>query len=424
MSDSPRKSLRILLSAYACEPGKGSEPGVGWNWALALARRGHDVWVLTRRNNQEAIEPEYEQLEPAIRKRLHFIYYDLPRWTSWWKKGGRGVHLYYALWQRSIVPLARAAHQQHAFDAAHHITFGVWRQPSFLYKLGIPLIFGPVGGGEGAPGYLIRALPLKAQIAEIVRYTVNWISLANPALHRCMKRSQYIVAKTPETAAWITRAGYTSTTSLEIGINTPPPAAHRTGQRPLKCLYAGRLIGWKGIHLAVRAVAKARQRDADVAITLVGRGPMKSSLQVSANALGISEHVTCIDWLTQAELHEQYRNHDLLVFPSLHDSSGNVILEAFSQGLPVLCLNLGGPGVLVDDTSGIALETTGLSVQRLVESMADKLVELVGSRSKLEQLSLGARARALEHTWDAAVENIYVPLELIHSPAINVPEKG
>ncbi len=66
MSDSPRKSLRILLSAYACGPGNGSEPGVGWGWALALARRGRAVWVLPRRNNPAPIEPEYRRLEPAL----------------------------------------------------------------------------------------------------------------------------------------------------------------------------------------------------------------------------------------------------------------------------------------------------------------------------------------------------------------------
>ena len=39
--------MRILLSAYACEPNRGSEPGNGWNWAVHLARDGHEVYVLT-----------------------------------------------------------------------------------------------------------------------------------------------------------------------------------------------------------------------------------------------------------------------------------------------------------------------------------------------------------------------------------------
>ena len=412
MSESLRKPLRILLSAYACEPGKGSEPGVGWNWALALARRGHEVWVLTRRNNQKTIEPECQRPESAIRDRLHFIYYDLPKWASWWKKGGRGVHLYYALWQRSIVQHAENAHKTYAFDVVHHITFGVWRQPSFLYKLGIPLIFGPVGGGEAAPWYLVRTLPFKGQVAEIVRYMANWLSLANPALRRCFKQTPHILAKTHETAEWIKRMGYQSVVSLEIGIEAPSPTiGHRSGQGTLKCLFAGRLIGWKGAHLALEAVAAARRRNADVSLTLVGRGPMKSILQASAHALGIAEHVTFIDWLTQPELHQQYRNHDLLVFPSLHDSSGNVILEAFSHGLPVLCLNLGGPGVLADKTCGIALDVSGKTQHSLTEEMGSSLNLLFNDRMLLEQLSIGASERAFSMGWRAVVEQIYSKIE-------------
>ena len=47
--------LRVLLIAYACEPGRGSEPGTGWNMAIALSEH-HDVTVITRANNREAIE--------------------------------------------------------------------------------------------------------------------------------------------------------------------------------------------------------------------------------------------------------------------------------------------------------------------------------------------------------------------------------
>ena len=51
-----RQNLKILLSAYACEPNKGSEPEVGWKWATTLPRLGHEVYVVTRSNNKENIQ--------------------------------------------------------------------------------------------------------------------------------------------------------------------------------------------------------------------------------------------------------------------------------------------------------------------------------------------------------------------------------
>ncbi len=36
--------MKILFSANACAPGRGSEPGIGWHWPLEAARMGHEVW--------------------------------------------------------------------------------------------------------------------------------------------------------------------------------------------------------------------------------------------------------------------------------------------------------------------------------------------------------------------------------------------
>src|SRR5579864_4765887 len=79
-------AVRVLLSAYACEPNRGSEPGVGWGTVQALAAH-HEVWALTRANNRPAIERETARTPmPSV----HFVYYDLPRWARWWKHGQRG----------------------------------------------------------------------------------------------------------------------------------------------------------------------------------------------------------------------------------------------------------------------------------------------------------------------------------------------
>ena len=144
--------MRLLLSAYACEPGRGSEPGVGWNWAIELRALGHDVWVLTRANNQGRIEQALESLDRT--RRPNFLYFDLPYWLRWWKRGGHGVRLYYYLWQIGVLRVARQAHAIHRFEAVQHLTFGVFRQPSLMGRLGIPFVLGPVGGGEQTPAGL------------------------------------------------------------------------------------------------------------------------------------------------------------------------------------------------------------------------------------------------------------------------------
>lgn len=414
-----KENLRILLSAYACEPDRGSEPGVGWHWALTLVKRGHDVWVLTRANNRISIEKAVERVNENERVRLRFIYYDLPAWAAWWKRGGRGVQLYYLLWQRNILPLVETAHNLHDFDVIHHLTFGVWRQPTQLYKLGVPLIFGPVGGGETTPGNLVSTLPFTAKSWEWTRYLANIFATFNPRLRACLRGSRWVIAKTKETAGWLRLAGVNSSTSFEIGIDATrcKPRTERRSDNSMKCLFAGRLIGLKGVHLAIEALANARARDLDVSLTVVGKGPMRKRLKDLANQLGVTDHVEFVEWLDQTMLFEQYRLHDVLLFPSLHDSSGNVILEAFAHALPAVCLNLGGPGEMVDSSTGIVVEADN----NPVVGLANALLRLAADPELRARLGVNARAKAVTTTWEKVVATVYEPVErtLLTTPHTN-----
>ena len=111
--------LKVLLSAYACEPGKGSEPGVGWNVAINLAIH-HDVWVLTRANNRSVIEQTMSEQPVAG---LNFFYHDLPKWFSWWKEKRRGTNIL-LIWQLSLLCFVRRIIQTQPIDIVHHLTFG------------------------------------------------------------------------------------------------------------------------------------------------------------------------------------------------------------------------------------------------------------------------------------------------------------
>lgn len=61
---------KILLVAFSCQPGKGSEPGVGWNWAVQAAKT-QDVWVLTRSKMKKYVEPAIPE---ELKDSLHFLY--------------------------------------------------------------------------------------------------------------------------------------------------------------------------------------------------------------------------------------------------------------------------------------------------------------------------------------------------------------
>ena len=193
-----QECMKILLSAYACEPGKGSEQGVGWHWAIELARLGHDVVVITRANNRSVIE---EALAGTAIEGLEFQYFDLPTWAKGWKRGARGVHLYYWLWQYGAYRHARRLVAAREFDVVHHLTFGVFRQPSFMGRLGLPFVVGPVGGGELAPQLLRRGLTRRDKLKETIRDASNRCAVWDPFVRAMLGNATLIFCKTEETRA-------------------------------------------------------------------------------------------------------------------------------------------------------------------------------------------------------------------------------
>ena len=401
--------MKVLLSAYCCEPNRGSEAAIGWYWAIELARLGHEVWVITRAKNQLSIE---QALSANPIENLSFIYYDLPAWAIWWKRFKGGVYLHYFLWQLGIYWLAKSLHQQVVFDLVQHITFGTVRQPSFMGLLGIPFIVGPVAGGEQTPHRLSKSYPLSGLLQEALRNFVNAGVKFDPLMHLTFSQATKIFVTSKQTQALLPkRYRQKSHISLAIGIDpniSPDITIEKTAEKDvLKFLFVGRLIYWKGLHLGLQAFAQLCQEIPNAHFTIIGSGPDEVWLHKLARQLNLDNHVTWIPWLEQKEVMLTYQQHDIFLFPSLHDSGGMVVLEALAYGLPVVCLDLGGPGIIVDELCGRAIETQGLCEAAVIQKIRDSLLEL-GKNSKIRiQLSKNALTCSKEYQWKKIIKNLY-----------------
>ncbi|HFD15051.1 MAG TPA: glycosyltransferase [Rhodospirillales bacterium] len=346
------RRLKVLVSAYACEPGKGSEPGVGWNFAVHMAKH-HDVWVLTRANNRSVIEAALaERPVPGLR----FAYYDLPDWARFWKRGQRGVPLYYYLWQLGALRVARRLHAEIGFDRAQHVTFVCYWKPSFLPFLGVPYVLGPVGGGESAPRSFWPGLGLRGFFYELFRETARWLDERDPLVRLAIRRADLVLATTDETAVRVRRLGGKVVECVsQVALPEDELAAlARLPNAPtnsFRFLSIGRLLAWKGFHLGIAAFAKAGLEEAEYWI--IGDGPERRRLERLARRLGVADRVCFLGHLPRREVMQRLGECHVLVHPSLHDSGGWVCLEAMAAGRPVICLDLGGPATQVTEETGI-----------------------------------------------------------------------
>ena len=321
MKDGKRKP-RVLLSAYACEPGKGSEPGVGWNVARELAARV-DLSVVTRANNRPVIEASGEDWI----HRVDWIFWDPPRWLVFWKKGGRGVQLFYIIWQLGILKVARKELARKNFDIIHHITFGKYWIPSRLAGLGVPFVFGPVGGGETSPPGLDDR-SLRGKCSELAKQLAIGLVRILRGARKLYRAAAWTFAATPHTRDAIESLGVSRVSVMPQSaireqdiphVNQLSSSAERT---TLQLVSACRLIPWKAVDLSIEAVALA-STSVSVHLTVLQDGPELQGLKNLARDLGIAERVTFKGRLPNLEaVYAEISKADAVIHPALHEAFG------------------------------------------------------------------------------------------------------
>lgn len=401
---------KVLLSAYACEPGKGSEPEIGWNWVQQAARIA-DVWAITRSNNRPAIEAAARNAPLA---NVRWCYVDLPTWTRPWKRGVRGFLLYYCLWQIAAYQRARRLHRAVGFDRVHHVTMGTFRLPTFLSRLPVPFIWGPIGGGEQAPRSLYSTLSLRGRLMERLRDFSNLLVEFDPLARSTARQAFSVLATTPQSAARLRRIGasriqvlsHTALSTADLELLSEVPVRVRP---PIRFFSIGRFVDWKGFQLGLCAFSQARSDLPGAEYWLFGDGPGRSRLEAFVAQQGLRDRVVFHGRVTRREILKAIGDCDILVHPSLHDSGGYVCVEAMAAGRPVVCLDLGGPGLLVSEESGVKVRPRHPT--QVCEDLARGMRQLAGDAEYRLRLSDGARRRAREHLlWDlklATLSDLY-----------------
>jgi glycosyltransferase involved in cell wall biosynthesis len=337
--------MRVLISAYACEPGKGSEPGAGFVSALGAASE-HEVWVLTRQNNVESIEGAIAG--HPLRSRMHVVGFDLSPSLLRLKKVLRwaGTQVYYDLWQRRASDMALALDRLHDFDVLHHATFATNWTRIGVASVSKPLVVGPVGGSARTPWRLWPVLGLRGIPGEILRRLARPLIARFTGARRAVLSASTVLIQSPgnirglrdpERVRVLPHGLVGALNEMSVPDN---PESERS-----RVVFAGRLIGWKGAILAIEAMRFVEDRS--ITLSVYGSGPDLSRLQRRVRRLGLSSRVAFHGSVPREVVLGAFAEAVALVHPALHDESPLTVGEALSLGTPVVCLDLAGPPVLV-----------------------------------------------------------------------------
>lgn len=359
--------MKVLISAYSCLPGRGSEPGAGWAWTYA-ATRDHDVWLMTHSANAIVLEL-MRASDERLARRLHPVYLHIGRWAEPLRRGGPLRFVYYIAWQ--LVTCRWAARKLHAsvgFDVCHHVTYASDWLPAGVSTIpGLPFVWGPVGGSSTTVGPRVWALlGCRAFISELTRAVVLAVFRLTVG-RRLSRRAAVVLGQNADVANAFAPTPVTIQPHVALEVGRPhTPRWTNLAASPV-AVYAGRLLGWKGLRLALAAL---RRPEASAwRLDLYGDGPERGRLERLTARWEITDRVSFFGSRPRTEVGLALSRADVLLFPSIHDAAGWSVAEAIAAGCPVLCLDSGGPATLVGATDGILVDPTGDVVTNLAVAL-------------------------------------------------------
>lgn len=392
--------MRILISAYSCETGRGSEGEIGWRVVNQLAR-DHEVWVITRKNLKAVHDCTY--LTEPRPSGLHFIYFDLPWIFRFYKKGKRFFLLYYYLWQIGVGFISLGLQKKNDFDVCHHLIGGMDWMPSGLAFTSIPFVWGPVGS-ENTNDVILRNLDFRTRSKEYLRLFVRWcMRNLDPFTRFTGYKSKVVLSHTIETEPkrYANKIKAFTQTGIENSSTMVNLKSGYERSAIFKLLFAGELKDWKGAKLAVLSALKFFEREPSAELTVVGDGPLESELRLLASNHPLGNKIHFAGRLSMSALANSISDADVFLYPSYHHGLSTVVLQSMLTGLPVVCIDGDATGRVVGDEAGITVRVGHFG--SLDTDIALALSRLSDDEAFRQKLAKRAREMALN---DFSYENL------------------
>jgi glycosyltransferase involved in cell wall biosynthesis len=403
---------RLLLSAYQCGPGMGSVSQIGWHWYSRLARR-LPTTLFTHVRNRAAITAAGGPIDGSQIEYVDTEWFAGPLYrlaSRLFRKSEHAVFLVSSLdfyvYDQAALRIARARSADGSpWDIVHAPTPVSPLAATRLYRLGLPVVLGPWNGNLGLPpGFhdILRA-------DSTWLYPVRNLGRVVDALVGGTRHATAILTATRATWAGIpSRHRHLCVPMLENGVElatfppAPWPAPPGVAGEPLRLVFVGRLVPFKGVGMLLDAVAKVTP-EIPIRLRIVGDGPMAGAWREQTARLGLGERVSFTGNLPPAAVAAELRAAHAMCLPSVRESGGAVLLEAMACARPVIAIGFGGPAEIVDDRVGRCLPATssGEVVAALVEALRDLVRHPADWRRRGEAGRVSAESR---YDWDAKVE--------------------
>lgn len=396
----------LLVSAHHCAPHMGSEHAVGWNYIKGLCKNNNIIVVTEDNDFKDKILQEINDVK-NIDFDIQVFFVKHGQKSDGRKNNLRlGYYLSYILYQLRVYKKAKELMSIYSITSIHHLTIVGFREPGFLWLYDVPFIWGPVGGLVYSPRKLFSTLSFKMKVFQSIRNIItsiqfNYSPRVRLAYRKTQKNGCFIAAEPSIGRMFKNKFGGNYTWIPETGageVYNYQKEVNRTDE--LHILWVGALIDIKPLGLLLESLNRIKCRK--IKLTVVGDGDAKCKHEefVKKNSI----NAVFAGWVNHNDIHKYYSEADLFCLLSLKDLTTNVVFEALSHSLPVICLNHHGYSYIVDESCGYKIEIK--SREQVISKLASTLVDINNDRAQLVKKSIHAKNKAREYSWDNNVEKL------------------
>lgn len=397
--------LKVLVNAYAVSPDHGSEPGMGWNWCVRLAKEC-ELFIITEGEFREGIERELAVLPQAGNMHFHYLPVSARVRRMCWNQGDWRFYFHYRRWQKRVLSLAREICRTEHIDIIHQLNMVGFREPGFLWRIKGPrFIWGPIGGMALIPTRFFQDASWRERAQIRCKNLVNRIQrkYSLRVIH-AIRRAEIVLCATKADRELV--SGYhrgkailineTGTSDLCVSVVRSNPSVH--------LIWVGRFIPSKQLGLALKAVSLLR--DIPVVLEIVGSGEDDQIAYYKAlvTQLGVEAQVNWHGQVGHEEVGALMDSSDIFVFTSVVEATSTVMMEAISHGLPVVCFDACGFGPLIEPDMGIKIPLS--SPEDGIVSFAAAIRHLANQPALRTRMSLACYEKAKELSWNHKIKKV------------------
>lgn len=404
---------RLLVSAYAISPVRGSEHALGWEIVTRLGRY-FDVTVLMC----EKTPSNYfylNEIEAYIRKNgeirnVHFAPVKMPesseKYSKLHDKGFWPAYYWgYNCWQKAAFAKAVELHSKQKFDATYSLNMTGFREPGYLWKLDIPFIWGPINGFHSIPFSFLRSFSKKEFAFQCMKHFANELQIRTSSRAKMAARKAALVWGVDPKAVYTLKKWKANAELMqETGLNpiNTATSVHRKydGERRLNLVWSGIIVSRKALNILIHALIKAE--NLNFHLTILGTGSLQNQLEKEAEP--IKSKITWTGKLPKDLAIEKVNQSDLLIHTSLSEGTPHSILEAIGLGVPVVCHDICGMASVVNDKNGFKIPYENFMVS--VNFIANLLQKMQSNPEILNQRFQTIWETTNDLTWDNKVKTI------------------